>query len=167
MATEANQPDLARGPFDGRHAFHDLLRSALQEAAGQQWREILLCDPDFADWPLGERAVADALQAWSSNGRKLVLLARRFDAFDRQHARFVHWRRLWSHIVECRACDGPGLPDVPSGMWTPSWFVHRIDVERARGTCGIDPAGRKQLRERADECLRHSRPAFPATTLGL
>jgi len=165
---EAPEPAaLPEGVFEGRELFHAHLRGALAAAARDNWRELVLADPDFLDWPLGERATIEALQAWSSAGRSLVLLARRFDVFERSHARFVHWRRMWSHIVDCRACDGPGLPQVPSAIWTPGWFMRRIDIEHGRGVCGIEPARRRALREAIDECLRHARPAFPATTLGL
>lgn len=159
--------DLPEGAFDGRHAFQAHLHAALDAAARQNWREIVLSDPDFVDWPLGERASIEALQAWSAAGRGLVLLAQHFDVFAREHARFVQWRRMWSHIVDARVCHGPGLPSVPSAIWTPGWFLHRIDVEHARGVCGRAPEGRRALRERIDECLRHARPAFPASTLGL
>ena len=164
---EITKDGLPDGAFDGRHAFEAHVQAALAAAARENWREIVLADPGFADWPLGTRAVADALQAWSGAGRSLVMLAQRFDVFEREHARFVHWRRMWSHIVDCRACDGAGLPQVPSGIWTPGWFLSRVDMERMRGTCGRDPEGRRALRERMEECLRHARPAFPATTLGL
>jgi hypothetical protein len=159
--------ELPEGPFDGRGAFDAYLRQALAAAARQNWREIVLCDPDFGDWPLGEREIVDALQAWAAAGRRLVLLAQGFDVFERHHARFVHWRRMWDHIIDCRVCHGPGLPEVPSAIWTPGWFLHRIDVERARGVCGGTPEARRALRERLDECLRHAKPGFPASTLGL
>jgi hypothetical protein len=168
MANEASMDSaLPEGSFDGRGAFEAHLRAALAAAARENWREIWFADPDFADWPLGERTTAEALQAWSAAGRSFVMLAQRFDVFERMHARFVTWRRLWSHIVEARACDGPGLPQVPSGIWTPGWYLTRIDVERVRGICGREPEGRRALRERMDECLRHAKAAFPATTLGL
>lgn len=167
MPDEAAGSALPEGAFDGRVAFHGHIHAALDAAARQNWREIVLCDADFVDWPLGERATVDALQAWAAAGRSLSLVAQRFDVFAREHARFVHWRRMWGHIIDARACQGPGLPQVPSGIWTPTWFMHRIDVEHARGTCGQGPEARRALRERIDECLRHSRPAFPASTLGL
>lgn len=159
--------ELPSGAFEGRAAFHAHLMCALEAAAARQWREIVLCDADFLDWPLGERATVEVLQAWAAAGRSLVLLAQRFDVFDRSHARFVQWRRMWSHIVDARACRGPGLPEVPSGIWTPAWCLRRIDVEHGRGVCGTAPEDRRALRERIDECLRHARPAFPASTLGL
>lgn len=163
----SEQAELPEGAFDGRQAFVGHLHLAFAAAAQQNWREIVLCDPDFGDWPLGEREVVDALQAWSAAGRSFVMLAQRFDVFDREHARFVHWRRMWSHIIDCRARKGPGLPQVPSAIWTPSWFMNRIDVEHARGVCGRAPEDRRALRERIDECMRHARPGFPASTLGL
>ena len=158
---------LPEGAFDGRHAFDLHLRSALTAASQQNWREVVWSDPDFNDWPLGERSVIEALQAWASSGRSLVLLARTFDVFQRHHARFVHWRRMWGHIIDCRVCDGPGLPQVPSAIWTPSWFLHRIDVEHVRGVCGHSPEGRRAIRERIEECLRHAKSGFPTSTLGL
>ncbi|MBO9514805.1 MAG: hypothetical protein J7549_11860 [Variovorax sp.] len=158
---------LPEGAFDGRHAFEARLRSAFAAAAQQQWPEFVWSDPDFVDWPLGERSVIDALQGWASAGRQLVLVAQRFDVAEREHARFVHWRRMWSHIIDCRVCSGPGMPQVPSAIWTPSWFLHRIDVDRVRGVCGRSPESRRAVRERIDECLRHAKSGFPASTLGL
>lgn len=159
--------ELPLGPFDGREAFEAHLRRALDAAARENWREIVLSDPSFADWPLGERATLAALQAWSRSGRSFTLLAQRFDVFERSHARFVEWRRTWSHIIECRVCHGAGAPVVPSAIWTPSWFMQRIDPERSRGVCSHDPERRAALREQIDECLRQGRPGFPASTLGL
>lgn len=158
---------LLEGAFDGRLAFHEHLRTAMADAARQNWREIVFSDPDFADWPLGERASIEALQAWAASGRSLVLLARHFKVFERDHARFVRWRQTWSHIIYARACTGAGLPPVPSAIWTPTWCLRRIDLEHDRGVGGSEPERRRALREAIDECLRHGRPAFPASTLGL
>lgn len=158
---------LPEGPFDGRLAFDAVLRTALDAAAREGWRQIVFSDPDFADWPLGERTSIEALQAWAASGRSLLLLAEGFGVFDRAHARFVEWRRLWAHIVEARACSGSGAPAVPSAVWTPTWSLHRIDPVRSRGVCSHQADSRRALRERLDECWRQSRPAFAASTLGL
>ena len=40
---------------------------------------MVLCDATFEDWPLGERAVAESLQAWSRTGRRMTLLARGYE----------------------------------------------------------------------------------------
>lgn len=166
MNDEAAQP-LSEGRFDGREAFEAILRTALAAAAREGWREIVFSDPDFADWPLGERASIEALQAWSASGRSFVLLAQRFDILERGHARFVPWRRMWDHIIECRATGKAAGCEVPSAIWTPTWFMHRIDPERSRGVSGTDARARRALRESIDECWRIARPAFPASTLGL
>jgi hypothetical protein len=149
-------------------AFADRIRAALDAAAREGWREWTWSDPDFADWPLGERASIQALQAWSATGRRFVLLAQRFDVIERAHTRLVPWRRMWDHIIECRAVRlAPGNPAVPSAIWTPEWFAHRADPVRSRGVCGFDPRARRELRETIDESWRAGRPAFPASTLGL
>ena len=153
--------------FEGREDFRQLLRDALARGAREGWREIVLADPDFEDWPLGERAVAESLQAWSAGGRKMVLLARGYDGVLRQHARFVQWRRQWSHIVTALACPGADRLDQPSALWSPAWVLERRDPDRCNGYCGSEAERRVALRERLDEWLLKATPAFAATTLGL
>ena len=153
--------------FEGREEFRQLLRDALACAAREGWREILLSDPDFEDWPLGERAVAESLQAWSAAGRRMVLLACSYDPVLRQQARFVQWRRQWSHIVTAVACPGADRLDLPSALWSPAWVLERRDIARSNGFCGSEPERRVLLREGLSEWLQKAAPAFPATTLGL
>jgi hypothetical protein len=155
------------GAFDGRTAFGGLLQGALTAAAQENWRELILCDADFHDWPLGERATVEALQAWATAGRTLQLVASDFGVFAREHARFVQWRQRWDHIMVCSLCSGSGAPPVPSAIWTPGWFMHRIDPDRCRGVSGTAPERRVALRQVIDECLRHGQPGFAASTLGL
>jgi hypothetical protein len=162
-----DHPPLAEGRFEGRAAFQQLVRVALACAAREGWREIILSDADFEDWPLGERSVADALQAWSASGRRMVLLARRYDAVVRRHARFVAWRRTWAHIIEARGCASADPLELPSAIWSPGWALQRLDMERSGGYCGAEPQRRLLLREALGEWLQKSAPAFPATTLGL
>jgi len=153
--------------FEGREEFRQLVRDALATAAREGWREIVLSDADFADWPLGERAVAESLQAWSATGRSMVLLARRYDTVLRQHARFVHWRGMWSHIVTASACASADPLELPSAIWSPRWVLQRRDIDRCIGYCGHEPDRRVALRELLDAWLQKSSPAFPSTTLGL
>jgi hypothetical protein len=165
MAT--GQQELSSGPFGGREAFQQLVRDALVAAAREGWRELILSDPDFADWPLHERATTESLQAWSQSGRKCILLARRWDEVVRRHARFVTWRRTWSHIIDARGCPSADPLELPSAVWTPAWVMERRDIERCRGWSGAEPARRLALQERLNQWLAKSTPAFPATTLGL
>lgn len=162
-----SEEGLLQGRLEGREAFAGQVRQALACAAREGWREIVLSDASFADWPLGERAVAESLQAWSASGRRCVLLARRYDELVRRHARFVAWRRTWSHIVEARGCPSADALEIPSAIWSPHWVLHRLDAERSTGWAGREPDRRLALRELLDEWLQKSSPAFPATTLGL
>ncbi|MBX3587971.1 MAG: hypothetical protein AB7I35_04575 [Ramlibacter sp.] len=162
-----NPAPLASGRFEGRTDFQQLVRDALAAAAREGWRELVLSDADFADWPLGERVVAESLQAWSATGRRVTLLARRYDEVIRQHARFVAWRKTWSHIIECRACTAADPLELPSAIWSPAWAMQRLDPVRCAGFSGAEPERRLQLRESLNEWLARSSPAFPASTLGL
>lgn len=160
-------PALPSGRFDGPKAFQQIVRDALAHAAREGWREIILCDADFEDWPLGERAVAQSLQDWSASGRRCTLLARRYDGVVRRHARFVSWRKTWSHIIDARACGFADPLDMPSAIWSPGWALRRVDPERSSGYCGSEPERRVLLRESLNEWLLKSSPSFAANVLGL
>ena len=166
--TSPNRPQaLPEGRFTGRTEFTDMIRQAFAAAAQQGWREIVVCDPDFGDWPLGERVVVQALNEWSKTGRKFTMLAGNYDEVLRKHARFVTWRRTWAHIVECRANASAAGDETPSVLLGPGWVFERLDLQRCTGVAGSEPARRVALRERLNERLLKSSPAFPATTLGL
>ncbi|MBG9387572.1 hypothetical protein [Caenimonas aquaedulcis] len=164
---DGNAAALPSGRFEGRKDFQQLVRDALACAAREGWREIILCDATFADWPLGERAVAESLQAWSASGRRCTLVAKSWDDVIRRHARFVTWRRTWAHIIEARACASADALDLPSAIWSPGWVMQRIDPERSNGYSGSEPERRVLLRENLQEWLQKSSPSFPSTTLGL
>lgn len=169
MADDGTQEATALpdGRFSGRAAFQQLVRDALARAAQEGWREIILSDANFADWPLGERAVAQSLHDWSASGRRCTLLARQWDEVIRRHARFVSWRSTWSHIIEARACSSADPLEIPSAIWSPGWVMQRLDPERSNGYGGAEPERRLLLRESLAEWLGKSSPAFAATTLGL
>lgn len=159
---------LAQGHFEGRVAFQQLVRDALATAARQGWREIILSDAHFQDWPLGERDVAKSLQAWACRGRRMTILAGRYDEIVRCHARFVSWRGTWDHIVTCRASPTADPLSLPSVIWSPGWVLQRLDPVRCVGVSGSEPERRVGVREVLNEWVRSkSSPAFPATTLGL
>lgn len=158
---------LPSGRFAGREAFQALIRSALATAAHEGWKQMVLCDASFEDWPLRERAVVESLQAWAKTGRQLTLLATRYDGVLRDQARFVTWRRTWGHIIEARQCKGDDPLDFPSAIWSPGWVMQRLDLARSTGVCGSEPERRVRLRELLNERLRGSSPGFPSSILGL
>lgn len=158
---------LPTGRFEGRKAFTELVRHALETAAQEGWPSLVLSDPDFLDWPLGERSVIDALGHWASRGRQIRLLARDFGPLRLAHPRLVQWRTTWGHRVEAHACPGASGSELPSAIWSPGWTLERLDPVRSTGVTSNDPARRTLLLERLDACWHKGAPSFAATTLGL
>lgn len=158
---------LWQGRFEGRDAFRQCVRDAFHVAAVEGWREITVSDASFEDWPLGEREVCADLQAWARPGRSFVMLACGYDEVVRRHARFVAWRKAWSHLVDCRACRSADAQALPSALLGPVWALRRLDVVHSHGMAGAEPDRRVHIREALAEWLRKSAPAFPASVLGL
>jgi hypothetical protein len=158
---------LLEGAFSGRNDFQQLIRSAIAQAAQEGWREMVWFDLNYADWPLGERSVEASLQDWSAAGRKLTIVAKRFDTILASHHRFVVWRKQWSHIIEARAVSAASDEEFPSLILSPQWAMQRLQPALCKGVAGSEPKRRVDLRELTQEWLAISSPAFPATTLGL
>ena len=159
--------DLPEGRGSGRLDFEAAIRSGLSAAADLGWNSIVLCDADFADWPLGEREVIEGLNAWAQRGRTMRLMAREFATLRQMHPRFVQWRTLWSHLVEAHACPQVDEGELPSVFWTPSWTLERLDRLHGSFVASHAPQRRALLRERIQACWLRSAPSLPATTLGL
>lgn len=166
-SNEANGDEGLKGPFSGPKAFAQAIRAALARAALEDWPAMVWSDANFEDWPLGERAVSESLQAWAGSGRQLLLLARSYDSVIRYQPRFVTWRKMWDHIIECRVCKTMDASEMPSALWSPHWAMQRLDLVRSTGVADLEPRRRVLLKEELDECRRQSSPGFSATTLGL
>lgn len=151
-----------------RNEFHDALRSALAEAATAGCREIWISDTDFTDWPLNEEGVIESLTQWAKSHRKLTMLAQTFDEVPRRHARWVAWRRSWSHIVECRSNNELEAGQMPTMLLAPGLLTVRlVDPVRYRGSVSHSAADAVQGREALDAAMQRSEEAFPVTSLGL
>lgn len=151
-----------------RAEFHAALRRAFEDLASVGSREVWLCDEDFADWPLGERAIVELLTQWAASSRKLTLLARSFDEVARRHPRWVEWRRSWSHIVSCRTNTELASGEFPTlllGIDTVS--VRLSDNVHHRGRLSHEQADEVRCKEQIDAVMQRSEEAFPATTTGL
>ena len=154
--------------IDGCKSFEAALHAALAEAPAAGWRDLILCDPDFSHWPLGERAVVECLTQWIGGHRHLTLVARHFDEFARRHSRWLRWRAQWSHVVTCRAVPDVAADDVPILLLAPGALLLRIDDPlRLRGRVSREPADLARAREQVDAILQRSTDALPVTTLGL
>ncbi len=151
-----------------RGEFHAALRQGFAEAAASGCRELWLCDNDFADWPLGEREVIAQLETWAASSRKLTVLARSFDELARRHARWVEWRRQWSHIVSCRTNNELEAGEMPIVLLASGTLSVRLsDPVHYRGRLSHDRADEVRCMELIDSVLQRSEEAFPATTTGL
>lgn len=160
-------PPLPEGRMQGREAFAELVRQVVQTLAVTHWSPIIFSDADFADWPLGERSVIEALHGWAGRGRQIRWMAHDFGPLRQLHPRLVQWRTTWSHIVEARACPDTGSPALPSAIWTPQWCMERVDPERCVMVAGTDGPRRLALQERLQACWGAGVSSFPATVLGL
>lgn len=155
------------GHFSGREPFSRLLRGAFERAAGEGWTELLISDATFEDWPLAEVTTVQSLQAWARPGRRLVMLADRFDRVLCNQPRFTAWRKMNSHVIDCRLSPKFASDAVPSAVCGPDWFLQRTDLEACAGVYGVDRRRWTAVRENLQMALRTSRPGFPVTTLGL
>jgi hypothetical protein len=167
MGNDSVEKPLLEGVFSGRADFQQLIRDAIATAAREGWREMVWFDLNYEDWPLGERSVEADLQAWSATGRKLTIVAKRFDGLIAKHHRFVNWRKQWSHIIEARAITSASDEEFPSLILAPTWAMHRLQPALCKGVAGYEAKRRVDLRELSNEWLALSSSSFPSTTLGL
>ena len=151
-----------------RKEFHAALHEVLGEAASQGCRELLICDADFADWPLGERAVIELLTQWAGAKRRFTMLAQHYDAVVARHSRFVQWRRTWSHLIDCRSLEELDADDWPTVLLARDLAcVRLLNRVHLRGVVSHDSADLLLAAESIDAVLQRSAEAFPATTLGI
>jgi hypothetical protein len=151
-----------------RTEFIEAVRQAFVAAEQGGAREILLADPDFADWPLNERGVIETLSRWVDSRRSLVLFASRFDELARRQLRFVEWRRQWAHVVQCRSDPEVEAEQIATLLLVPGQScVRLLDRVRCRGTVSRRPVDLTEARQAFDALLQRSVDAFPVTTLGL
>ena len=155
-------------PIGSRAEFLDAVRTAFTRAEENGAREIVLVDPNFADWPLNERGVIDSLSRWIESSRLLVVIAHSFDELARRQLRFVEWRRQWAHVVQCRNDPDLEAEQIPTLLLVPGQgCVRLLDRVRCRGTVSKRPVDLTEARETVDALLQRSVEAFPVTTLGL
>lgn len=159
--------------FSGRTEFQRLLAEVLAATGEQGWRELHAWDASFADWPLSEMSVLQALTIWARPGRQLHLLALQYDDVVRRHPRFVRWRRDYAHCIIARAVE----PDVrlqaaPESLLLAtgaqgSLTLRLFDRHLWRGELTLDLADRVRNLEWFDAIAQRSSESFAPTTLGL
>ncbi len=157
--------------FDSRTGFRQAVASLLEEAGSDAKpgvREMVWCDADFADWPLGERDVMAHLTRWAAQHRRLVIMALGFARLEAQAPRFVAWRRTWSHIVECRELPDLQAHELPGMLLLRQHAVlHRLDPVRHRGHVKRDAPALAYAEEAVKDWSARSVAGWPVYTLGL
>ena len=153
-----------------RSGFHAALRWGFDSAIADDARRIVCCDADFAHWaPLEDPAVLQTLTTWLKlPQRKLVLLARSYDAMPRRFPRFTAWRRSWVHAVDAWLPPEELAADLPSLLVSDrNASVQLFDPVHWRGRAAYDPRLTHQFGEQIDAVLQRSEPGFASITLGL
>ena len=151
-----------------RLEFQGAVREALSDAARTGCRELWLVDETFADWPLGAPDVVELLTRWAQAHRRLTVVARNFDEMPRRHARWVEWRRQWSHVVDCRSFEDAEQGEIPTLLLADGLVgVRLMDPLRFRGSVSRETGDLVRMREGIDAVLQRSVVSFPPTILGL
>lgn len=163
---------LPQGDFSGGDAFRGALLAFFDSATADGSVEIALSDADFADWPLDDERLLAALLGWARPpGRRLLMLATRFDDLQRRRPRFVEWRRLFAHVVDARApadeTAAGAVPTLALGAHLGLACEPHDDARQPRRGRWLTAAQCRIERRALDVVLQQSTPAFPAYTAGL
>lgn len=157
------------GRIEGWRDFAERLGAALAMGKTEpvDWR---LCDPDFTQWPMGGLAVVEALQQGmlAHRSTRWTLIAAQFDAFPRQHPRWLSWRQTWSHRVRClQASEEDAAQLRPMLLWPGRLGLRLQDGLSGRGVWSMDPATLHVWQSDFDVISQRTAEAMPSTTLGL
>lgn len=149
--------------------FETALRWSVGHALAVRSRVLTWTDPDFAQWPLDEAWLLDGLTAWLRlPQRRLVLLARHYAVFEREHARFVAWRRTWSHLVDAWSpCEGTEARLPMLVIDDRNLCLQVFDTVSWRGRLSLDERSAREWHDEIDALLQRCEAAFPAYRLGL
>lgn len=160
---------MTRSAIDGQAAFAAAVVQAPAAALAAAARRMLWVDPDFAEWPLDDEALLDALGRWLRlPQRQLVLLAERFDAVARGRPRFMAWYRVYAHAIRAVAPDPAEIAELPTVLVIePAAVLQLVDRRHWRGHWHDAAAEARVWTDRIDALLQRCAPALPATTLGL
>lgn len=162
-------PDTTPPTIDSRPSWLAALHWGVQTATARGARSITCVDADFAQWPLDDPSLLQALTPWLRlPQRRLVLLAAAFAAMPSRHPRFVRWRRDWSHAIDTLQAPEELARGLPCALLDDRDLnVQLLDSVHWKGWAALDARAAHLLREQIDVVLQRSELGFPATTLGL
>lgn len=157
------------GPVAARADFQAAVRGLIEAAQRANVKQLWWVSPDYADWPLEEPAVLDALTHWARTpGTHLHWVGHDFERVRRAMPRLTRWRQNFSHMLSCRSPGEVPGADLPTLLVADHAVVLRVlDLERVRGWVSHEAGDVHRAREQVDAILQRSTDAFPAVTLGL
>jgi len=146
-------------------SFAHKLLSTLDATSG---RDITLVDVDLSPWPLDDVAVIDALTRWIRlPGRRLHLVAARYDVVTRDQPRFAAWRQPFAHAVDSWTPVELDATDLPSVLLLDGSCFELFDRERWHARWTAERRSCILQRERVDALMQRCEGAWPVTMLGL
>lgn len=157
------------GRIDGWREFSERVSSVLSWAADKAL-DLTMSDADFHAWPLGERAVVSALDAWAlaHTGTTLHMLLASGDVLGRVHPRWVSWRQTHGHRVHAALAPDEFVEQVPTMLLLGDVLgLRMLDTRLGAGVWSSDRATLHAWREGVDVILQRSTCSLPVTTLGL
>lgn len=163
----AAQPPLSA--LRSQAEFHQALGWSVQHALRTRARKLTWLDPDFSLWPLDDVRLLEDLSAWLRLPmRRLELLAHDYARVERQHPRFVAWRRTWAHAIDAWA-PGVGVEArIPTLLLDDKALCLQVfDTAQWRGRLSLDERAVRQWRDEIDALLQRCEPSFAAHQLGL
>jgi len=114
------------GVIDSEASFAQAVLAGIEQARQQGIRELTLCDPHFAFWPLSQEQVLTALTAFVKlPGRRLILVAQGYDHLRRRHPKFLRWRAVWGHTVMPLCFQDPSA-ELPSVLLADRAYALRL-----------------------------------------
>lgn len=165
----SDDPQVPLPTIASRSDFAAAVLWGVREATARQTRHLLWVDPDFADWPLDDPALLDALTPWVHRPqRRLVMLAQDWSSMRSRHARFCAWRQPYSHAIDPRTPDPNEAPALPTLVLDDSRICVRLnDRVHWRGRCSLDAAEVRLLYSEFDALAQRSTPDFAVNQIGL
>lgn len=156
------------GVIDSEAAFAQAVWAGIDQARQQRLREITLCDPHFAFWPLSQERVLSALTAFVKlPGRRLVLVAQGYDHLRRRHPRFLRWRAVWGHAVTPLCFQDPSA-ELPSVLLADRAYALRLQAPDVwSGAWVTDRQRLIALVEQVAMWRQQSHPDLPINLTGL
>lgn len=158
---------LPEGRITGPTDFAQWIRQLIQAAADESWSQLCVFDPDFNDWPLGEREVVEHLNRWALAGGTLQMMARDFRVLTQRAPRFVDWRRRFDHRFEARSLSRSGADEPRLAVWSGRWALVAVDRPKVVYVASCEASVRAQLHQEWVSTWPMGTVAFPASTLGL